>query len=149
MHSQESEIIHVYTVATKSRMPVSLGMNSAVNVQSSMYKRRMPNTKWCLLICWSRTYKDVTHASTTLKKAAVIVVEAQVLKSICESLVAVRLEGTKSARGSKMKRNLFWRILCNPDSSTKCRRVQNIITFFVSFWLNSPQWARASAFTRF
>jgi len=85
MHSQESEIIYVYTVATKSRMQVSLGLNSVVNVQSSMYKSRMPDTKWCLFIRWRLTLKDVTHANTTLKHAAVIVGEAQVLKSFSDS----------------------------------------------------------------
>lgn len=128
MHSQKSEIIHVYKVATKTRMPVSLGLNSVVNVQWSMYKRRMPDTKWCLFIRWRPTFKDVTHANTTLKHAAVSVGEAQILKSFSESLVALRLESTKSARGSGMKLHLFWRILCDPDSSTECRRVQNIIT---------------------
>jgi uncharacterized protein YifE (UPF0438 family) len=85
MHSQESEIMHVYTVATKYRMPVSLGLNSVVNVQSSIYKRRMPDTKWCLFIRWRPTFKDVTHANRTLKHAAVSVGEAQVLKSFSES----------------------------------------------------------------
>jgi hypothetical protein len=128
MHSQESEIIHFYTVAAKSRMPVSLGLNSVVRVQSSMYKRRMPDTKWCLFIRWRPVFKYVTHANTTLTHVAVSVGEAQVLKSFSESLVTLRLESTKSALGSGMKLPLFWRILRDPDSSTECRRVQNIIT---------------------
>jgi hypothetical protein len=125
MHSQESEIIHVYTVATTTRMPVSLEQNSVVNVQSSMYKGRMPDTKWSLFIRWRPTFKYVTHAKKTLKHAAVSVGEAQVLKSFSDSFVALRLESTKSARGSGMKLHLFWRILCDPDSSTECRLVQN------------------------
>ena len=75
----------MFTRCDSSLMSVSLGLNSVENVQWSKYKRRTPDTKWCLLIRWRPTLKEVTHSNTTLKHAAVSVGEAQVLKSFSES----------------------------------------------------------------